>query len=73
MGLWTWLQKSFTRSPAAWIWFALFLVAAASNYTFGRNLERVCDLTGPHILSAQQPQTVQQKVAAICIAHAPPD
>ena len=73
MGLWAWLQKSFVRSPAMWIWFVLFLVVAASNYSFGRDLERVCDLTGPHVLSLQGPLTARQKVDDICIEHAPPD
>jgi hypothetical protein len=41
------------------------------HYSTGRDLQRICELIGPHTESVTNPSTPQQEIDNICISHQP--
>ena len=40
------IREGFFRNPIAWVLLGMFLIAEYGNYQRGRDLTRVCELTG---------------------------
>jgi hypothetical protein len=57
------------RNPVAWIFFALFVFAEYRNFQKGGDIDKFCELTGPHQATVGDPRTDRNKLDAICIAH----
>jgi|HubBroStandDraft_4_1064222.scaffolds.fasta_scaffold798558_2 hypothetical protein len=41
------------------------------HYSTGRDLQRICELIGPHVATETNPSTPQQEIDNICISHQP--
>src|SRR5260221_13602323 len=69
------LRWSITRNPIAWLLFGALLWCVWGNYEKGRDLDRLCELTGPHDvgLPAEYAKTARDKIDNICISHQPLD
>ena len=55
---------------------ALAVMLAVSVWSLSRtrlDLERVCELTGPHEFSHEHPITPQQEIDTLCLHHASGD
>jgi hypothetical protein len=52
---------------------AALAVAIFGNYKRGRELDRICDLTGPHDTMAAVPHTARYEIDDICINREPDD
>jgi hypothetical protein len=61
------LRKVLAEHLLAWILFALLAVAVYANYERGRELDRVCELIGPHDLSVTVARTAREEINNICI------
>jgi hypothetical protein len=46
----------------------LFLVAVYWNFRKGEEINRLCELTGSHLVSADYPQTKREELDTICVA-----
>ena len=57
------------RDPVRWVLLALLILATYGNYREGQDLAKVCELTGPHDVSAPHPLTTQQEITNICLKH----
>jgi hypothetical protein len=55
------------RNPLVWIFFGLFLLVEYWNYQKTKVLDEVCELTGPHNVSALVPKTDREKLDSICL------
>jgi hypothetical protein len=51
----------------------LLAVAVYGNYSTGRDLRRVCELTGPHDAMVRNPRTPREEIGNICVGHQPDD
>ncbi len=51
----------------------LFAIAEYGNYQRGREIDRVCDLLGPHDFEVAHPMTARQEIDNICISREPDD
>lgn len=65
------LHASLLANPVAWLLLALLALAECGNYRNGRDLERLCELTGAHDISVPERYalTPAQKIDNICAAH----
>lgn len=63
----------FGRNPIAWILLALLAICEWGNYHTGRDLQTICELMGPAIVSVpdRYALTAQQRIDNICIRHTP--
>jgi len=53
---------------------AVFLAAAVyRNFELGGQLDRVCELLGPHDVWIGSPRTAREEIDDICIGHQPDD
>lgn len=64
---------SFQRNPVAWILFALLAFAEYRSYERSRQLDRVCELLGPHDVAVGFPGTAKEEIDNICINRQPDD
>jgi hypothetical protein len=62
-------KDSLLRYPGAWFLFALLLVAEYGNYSRGQELDRICELLGPHDVSVLRPTTAREEIDNICIGR----
>lgn len=69
MKLTDWIRDRVLRNPAAWFFFALFLLAEYWNYEKGKQLDRVCELTGPHEAVVAKPTTDREELGNICLSR----
>lgn len=54
----------------------IIVLLAASLYGHhktGHDLQRICELLGPHDLEVGSPRTAREEIDNICIAHEPVD
>jgi hypothetical protein len=67
------MRAAFAANPLAWLLLGLLALALCGSYRTGRDLQRLCELTGNHIVSVPQrlTRTPQQEIDNICLAHAP--
>jgi hypothetical protein len=63
--------EAFFKNPIAWIVCALLALVVYGNYERGRDLDRVCELLGPHDVVVPSPQTPRQEIDNICISRLP--
>jgi hypothetical protein len=63
------IQQKFSDNPLGWVLFALLLLSIYYHYRDGKDLEKVCELTGPHDVSVPNPLTTQQEITNICLQH----
>jgi hypothetical protein len=73
-----WMQRireSFTQNPLLWIIAALLALAEFGSYETGKDLVRLCELTGPHDVSVPRRfvRDAKQEIDNICIRHQPAD
>lgn len=62
------LAEWFLRNPVAWILLAFLLISIWEIRQIGRDLLRVCELTGPHDVSlGEHARTPREKITNICI------
>jgi hypothetical protein len=66
MSFWGRIADGFLKNPVAWILLALLGLAEYGSYQRGNELERVCELTGPHDMSFAVPRTPREEVDNIC-------
>jgi hypothetical protein len=66
-----WFSESFAKNPVAWFLLAACILAEYGNYTTGRDLNRVCDLLGDHVVWVAHPTTPRQEIDNICLDHDP--
>ena len=63
------------KATPAGVWVAilvfLLIVSVHGNWRTGSDLQRVCELLGPHDVSIDHPRTAKQEIDNICIGHAP--
>jgi len=52
---------------------ALLALSIWSLYRTGLDLDRVCELTGPHEFSHEHPVTPRQEIDTLCLRHASDD
>jgi hypothetical protein len=64
------LRESIIENPFAWILAGLFLFAEYSNYKKGMDIQRVCELTGPHDVASNHPRNDKEELDSICINRA---
>jgi hypothetical protein len=55
----------------AWIFFGLFIIAEFANYTNGRTVTRLCELTEPHDVALSHPRSARDEIDKICIERLP--
>ena len=67
------IRDGFIKNPFAWILAGLLIVAEFGNYQYGKDISRLCELTGPHDVSVPHPATTEQEIDNICIGHEPAD
>jgi hypothetical protein len=67
------VRTGFVANPVAWILFGLLALAQCRSYLTGRDLQTVCELTGPHNVSFENPVTERQQLDTICVRHEPAD
>jgi hypothetical protein len=61
-----------TKVVAAILGFLLAL-SVYGHYQTGSDLNRLCDLLGPHDVEMLHPQTTKDEIDNICLRHAPAD
>ena len=57
------------RNPVAWIFLALFVFAEYWNFQKGEDIDKLCELTGPHNATVGDLLTDRDRLDAICVAH----
>ena len=67
------LRDGFLKNPIAWILCVLLGIAGHGNYQRGRDLDRICELLGPHDVAVASPRTAREEIDNICISREPPD
>jgi hypothetical protein len=55
-----------TRNPLAWLLLGAFLIASFKYFERDKQLERVCELTGPHDVMTSHPRNGRDEVDNIC-------
>jgi hypothetical protein len=63
------IHEGFFRNPLAWLLLAAFAIAEYGNYQRGKELDRVCELTGPHDVWVKSPKTSREEIDKICGAR----
>jgi hypothetical protein len=61
------LRDWIMTNPVAWFLFVLLVIAEYGNYQRGKELTRVCELSGPHDVFIEHPRTDRQELDNICI------
>jgi hypothetical protein len=56
-------------NPLAWLLFAALAIAEYGNYRRGIELDRVCELTGPHDVMTNKPASDREELDNICGAR----
>jgi len=51
----------------------LLALSIYGNYRTGRDLQRLCELIGPHDVGVAVPRTPREEIDNICIDHEPED
>ena len=67
------IRETVLANPTAWFLFILLVVAEYGNYRHGRELTRVCELTGPHDVASRAPKNDREELDTICINRQPDD
>jgi hypothetical protein len=67
------IREGFVKNPIAWILCALLAIVVYGNYQRGRDLDRVCELLGPHVVAVPSPRTARQEIDSICVSRGEPD
>jgi hypothetical protein len=67
------MREGFFKNPSAWLLLIVFAIAEYGNYQRGKELDRICELTGEHDVSVPTPRTVRQEIDKICISRQPDD
>ena len=57
------------RNPVGWVFLALFVLAEYWNFQKGEDIDKLCELTGPHNATVGDPLTDRDRLDAICVAH----
>jgi TPR repeat protein len=65
------ISEAFFKNPFAWILLVLLGVAEYGNYQRSEELDRVCELTGPHDVSVAIARTPREEIDNICIGREP--
>ena len=63
------VRDTFQKNVVAWFLFALLLIAAYGNYQRGKELDRVCELSGPHVGVFSSPKNDKEELDSICVAR----
>ena len=67
------MQEGFFKNPFAWLLLIAFIIAEYGNYQRGKELDRICELSGPHDVSVKKPTTPREEIDNICISRQPDD
>jgi hypothetical protein len=60
------IREGLLQNPLAWLLLVAFLIAEYGNYQRGIELDRVCELTGPHDVMTDHPRNVRDELDNIC-------
>jgi hypothetical protein len=63
------IRQRALANPVAWFLFILLVVAEYGNYRHGKELTRVCELTGPHDVASRVPRNDREELDNICISR----
>jgi len=63
------VRANFIANPLVWILCAALALAEYGNYQRGKELDLLCDLTGPHDMYYGKPVTNRQRADNTCIAR----
>ena len=72
MGIARTIREGLSHNPLAWplaLSVTAFAIAEFGNYERGRDLTRVCELTGPHDVISLHPKTDREEIDSICAAR----
>jgi hypothetical protein len=61
------ISAGFFKNPVAWVLLVFFIIAEYGNYQRGKELDRVCELSGPHDFSYSQPKNDKEEIDTICV------
>jgi hypothetical protein len=67
------IREGLLKNPFAWILFVLLVIAEYGNYQRGKELDHVCELTGPHDVGFVSPKNDKEELDTICISRQPDD
>jgi hypothetical protein len=66
-------KEGFLRNPFAWALLALWLLAQYHLRERDQDIDRICELLGPHDAEIVPPHTPGEEIDNICIRNQPDD
>jgi hypothetical protein len=64
------MREGFFKNPLALLLLLAFAIAEHANYQRSKELNRVCELTGPHDDWVAVPRNDREEIDKICISRA---